>query len=190
MALVVATWLFLLTHLDTFAVLVAFCADEDYRGFEVLIGHYAGFGIGLLAAVVGATLASVFLLRWTFLLGIVPLGLGVWGLLRRHPATAVDDVQSVPDVIGRIWIVTAAGIGLSGENLALFIPFFTGLSTVELTLVVVVYLISAGVLFVLAALVGQRSVDVGVPASIQRLLVPVVLLVVGLYVLSTGLIVS
>lgn len=190
MALLVATWLFLVTHLDTFVVLVAFCADEDYRSFEVLIGHYAGFSIGLLAAIVGASVAGVVLLQWTFLLGLVPLGLGIWGFVRRHPSTAVEDVRAVPDVLGRIWIVTAAGIGLSGENIALFIPFFVGLSTAELALVVLFYLLSAGVLFVTAALLGRRNIDAMFPVWIHKLLVPTVLLLVGIYVLLTGWFVS
>lgn len=187
--LLVAMWLFALTHLDTLVVLVAFCADPEYRSFEVLVGHYAGFAIGLFAAVFAAVLLGVVLQQWAFLLGVVPLGLGIWELLRRSSATESDHLQSAPGAIGRIAVVTAAGIGLSGENIAVFIPFFADLSIVELGAVVGVYLFSAGILFLVALLVGRRTAGAVLPDWIDRWLIPTVLVVVGIYVLLTGLLV-
>lgn len=184
--LIVAVWLFVVTHLDTLLVIGAFCADNDYRTREVFVGHYLGFSGGLAAAIGGALLAAELLRGWTFLLGIVPLGLGVWGLLRQPPETTVEESPVVPNSLGRIGIVTVAGLGLSGENIAIFVPFFAELSSSELTLVVSVYLVGAGVLFLAAYSVVSRVVDDGIPDWLDRWLVPTVLVLIGGYVLVTG----
>lgn len=184
--LFVAAWLFAVTHLDTFVVLVAFCTDEEYRTIEVLVGHLAGFLIGLAVAVVAAVVATGIFHAWTFLLGFVPLSMGLWGLLRRRPDVDPDETAIVPGSGGRIGVVTATGIGLSGENIAVFVPFFVGLEPGELAFVLGTYLVGAGVVFLLALLAGRRAATVGLPEWVGRWLVPIVLVVVGAYVLLTG----
>ena len=178
--------LFVVTHLDTVVVISAFCADNDYRVREVLVGHYVGFSIGLTAAVIGAILADELLREWTFLLGIVPLSVGLSGLLRRPPEATVEASRVVPNSIGRIGVVTVAGIGLSGENIAVYVPFFADLSPTELTLVVGLYLVGAGLVFLAARLLVSRVAADGIPERVDRWLVPTVLVVVGGYVVVTG----
>lgn len=179
-------WLFAVTHLDTLLVIGAFCADNDYRHHEVLLGHYVGFSVGLATAVVGAIVAAELFQEWTFLLGVVPLCLGLWGLLRRPPETTIEGSPVVPNSLGRVGVVTAAGIGLSGENIAIFVPFFVDLSLSELTLVILVYLVGAGLVFLTALLVVTRLAVDGIPDWLDRWLVPSVLVVVGGYVVVTG----
>ena len=179
-------WLFAVTHLDTLLVIGAFCADNDYPHWEVLVGHYLGFCVGLAAAVLGAILAAELLQAWTFLLGLVPLGLGLWGLLRKPPETAVEESPVVPNSLGRIGVVTVAGLGLSGENIAIYIPFFVDLSPPELLLTIIVYFIGAGVVFLVAFVTISRVAVGGIPDWLDRWLVPAVLVLVGGYVVVTG----
>ena len=179
-------WLFAVTHLDTLLVISAFCADNDYRLWEVFVGHYVGFCAGLIAAVVGATLAAELLQEWTFLLGFIPLSLGLWGLLRQPPETTIEESPVVPNSFGRIGIVTVAGLGLSGENIAVFVPFFADLSPAELALIIIVYLIGAGIVFLAGVVIVSRVAADGIPDWLDRWLVPTVLVLVGGYVVVTG----
>lgn len=188
--LVVAAWLFVATNLDTLLVVSAFCADNDYRIREVFVGHYVSFCIGLAAAVGGALLAGELLAGWTFLLGVVPLSLGLWGLFRRPPETTIEELPVVPNTAGRIGVVAVTGIGLSGENIAVYIPFFADLSTRELAAVVGLYLIGAGVVFLVGLLAVYRIAAAGISEQLDRWLVPSVLVVIGLYVIVTGAVVG
>lgn len=204
-------WFFALTHVDTLIVLIAFLADGRYRIREVLLGHYAGFAVGLVAALVMAAVVAQTLHVYSYLLGIVPLALGLWGFYRRRKGSAVKqgaatastrrptgadtsqpaDGRSVRRAssstwLGRVGIVTVAGVGLSGENIAVFVPFFLTLSNAELLAVTGLYLLAAGLLF-LVALVGVRRAPLSaVPDWVERLAVPTVLVAVGLYVFVTG----
>ncbi len=180
-------WLFVLTNIDTLIIVSAFCADNDYPIWEVFVGHYLGFTIGLIAAVAGSVLAAELLKAWSFLLGTVPLAIGLRGLFVRPPETSIEESTVLPNSTGRISVVTVAGIGLSGENLAVYIPFFIELSTTELLVMIGVYLAAAGILF-LVALVAVYHVAVdGISDRLDRWLVPTVLVVVGGYVVLAGL---
>ncbi|WP_263018951.1 cadmium resistance transporter [Natronobiforma cellulositropha] len=184
--LLVGLWLFVVTNLDALLVVGVFCADNEYRSWEVFVGHSVGFGVGLVAAVVGAAVAAELFHEWTFLLGVLPLSIGLWGLFRRPPETTVEQSIPVPNAVGRVGVVTSASIGLSGENLAVYIPFFADLSRSELALVVTSYVIGAGFVFLVARLVVSRVVVDGISERLDRWLVSTVLVLVGGYVLVSG----
>lgn len=188
--LLLGVWLFAVTHLDALVVISAFCADNDYRIREVLVGHYVGFCVGLAGAVLGALVAGELLADWTFLLGIVPLSIGLWGLVYRPPETVVEESSVVPTTIGRIGVVAVAVIGLSGDNIAVYVPFFADLSPGALVLIIGVYLIGTGVVFLASLLLVYRVAVDGISDRLDRWLVPAVLVVVGGYVILTGLVVT
>ena len=184
--LIVSLWFFGITHVDTFLLLVAFCTDENYQIPEVVVGHYLGFSAGLAVALVGSFVAAQSLREYAFILGLVPLALGVWGIIRRRPSSAPASGIVTHGRGARTGVVTFAGIGLSGENIAVFIPFFVTLTAAELLLVTVLYIVAAGVVFVLAYVVARLTVVAGLPAWFENWAAPASLIVIGLYVLSAG----
>ena len=202
LVVVLALWLFAVTHVDTLVVLVAFCADEHYGLPEVFVGHYLGFGLGLLLAVLAATVATESIREWAFLLGLLPFGLGLWGLrghssdvvhAERGETVGVEAVQVVRDEhgtpassVGRVAVVTTAGIGLSGENVAVFVPFFLTLSTVEFVVVLVAYVLAAIVPFALAFLLSRETLAIGIPSWLESWLVSITLVLLGGYVVVAG----
>lgn len=185
--LLLGAGLFLVTHLDTFLVISAFCADSDYRPWEVFVGHYVGFCIGLAGAIIGAVVATELFQEWTFLLGVLPFSMGLWGLLRRPPESVVEEPPALPNAADRIRVVTVTGVGFSGENIALFIPFFADLTPRALLLVVGLYLVGAVIVFLAASFAVRYVTGDTIPDRLDRWLVPTVLLIFGGYVLATGL---
>ena len=224
--LTVAIGLFVLTNLDILLVTIAFRLDDAYATIEILIGYTVGVVVGLAAAVVGGALAAELLRGGAFLLGVVPLGLGIWGLVRRRPETGAPsapgdfgasvgpgepDEPDEPDELdepdepdepgepssttgtsrqpsrrGRIGVVSVTALGLNGENLAVYVPFFAGLAPIERLVVVAVYLLAAAVLFLVALGGAHLAGDTDHPTWIDRWIVPTVLVFVGGYVLVSG----
>lgn len=182
-----AVWIFILTHIDTLVVLTAFCTDANYKLPELIVGHYIGFTVGLLVAITGAIIATDLFQESAFLLGLVPLGLGIWGLSRQGPDHSSESSPAAPPTrSGRATVVVIAGVGLSGENIAVFVPFFATLSTSELLSIFVLYLVAAGFVFLLALFLGRRAHESKLPNWVEELLVPGSLITVGLYVLLAG----
>ena len=184
--LLVSLWFFVLTHLDTLVLLVAFCTDERYDFYEVLVGHYLGFSTGLAVALVGSFVVTEALREYAFVLGIVPITLGLWGVLRRRPSGVPYNSVVPSGSLAKTGVVALAGVGLSGENVAVFVPFFVTLTDSELMIVTLVYLVLAGVTFGLAYGVARLTVSAGLPQWVESWLAPVSLIVIGVYVLSAG----
>ena len=87
---------------------------------------------------------------------------------------------------GRTATVLATVIGLSGDNVVVYIPFVLELSAGELRVVIVAYLLGALLVFPVAVTIARRTVSAGVPEWVDRLLVPVTLVLMGTYILVTG----
>lgn len=179
-------WLFAITHVDTFVLLVAFCTDPEYRLPEIAIGHAIGFTVGLTIAVGSALIVGDRFEQWAFMLGVVPLGLGLWALDRGQISEEVGEPPFVRTSIGRIGTVTGAGIGVTGENVAVYVPVFVRLTIDELLVVVFLFLGGAAMVLVLAVLTGRRLATVDIPRWIESGLVPGTLIIVGCYVILAG----
>ncbi len=187
--LAVAVGLFVLTNLDTLLVTIAFCLDDTYATIDVLTGYTVGVVVGLVGAVTGGLLAAELLQDGAFLLGVVPLGIGLWGLTRRRPKASTPASTTGRTRLnrrGRIGVVSVTAIGLNGENLAVYVPFFAGLNPTERLVVVAVYLLAAAILFLVALGGARLAGDTDHPAWIDRWIVPTVLVFVGGYVLVSG----
>lgn len=182
----IAVGLFIATNIDLLIVVVAFCLDENYATVEVILGYYAGFLVGIAGAVVGTFVVAGVLQSWAFLLGIIPVAMGLWGLFRRDPDSEGDERQVITGSMGRIEVVTITAIALNGENLAVYIPFFSGLTPEQLLSVVVLYTINAGILLLAALVLTRLTRDLPHPAWIDRWLVPAVLILAGSYVVVSG----
>ncbi len=184
--LTVAAGIFLLTHLDTVLVLLAFGTAPGYEPPEIIIGHFLSTGFGLGVSITGAVLATELLHDYAFLLGLLPLVLGIRGLYNRREASQPLKIAEHMSRRHRIGNVTFAGVGLNGENIAVFVPFFAGLTLLELTAVSVLYIIGAGLVVAVALLISLRAAAVAIPEWVETVLVPVVLILVGLYVFGAG----
>jgi cadmium resistance protein CadD (predicted permease) len=104
------------TNIDDLVVLTALFGSRQVGRREIIVGQY--LGIGALVAI--SVIASVGLVvvpdRWVGLFGIVPLGLGIRGLMRGTEAGAVP----VKSAIGVAGITMANG----ADNVSVFTPIF------------------------------------------------------------------
>lgn len=179
-------WLFAVTHVDTFVILVAFCADKEYRLPEVAVGHLIGFAVGLVIAIGAALLAAELFAAWAFMLGIVPIGLGLYALAPGNGIAVAVEPPLSGSPSGRIVTVASAGVGVSGENVAAYVPVFVALTHRELAFAAGLYVLGAILLFLLAVVAVRRVLVVDLPTWVDSTLVPITLILVGTYVLLTG----
>ncbi len=184
--LAIAAGIFLLTHLDTFLVLLVFGTSPGYQPPEIVIGHFLSTGFGLGASVVGSVIATELLHDYAFLLGVLPLVLGMRGLYKRRETSQPLKIVQNMSRRHRIGNVTFAGIGLNGGNIAIFVPFFAGLTVVELAIVSALYVVGAGLVVAVALLISLRTAAIAIPEWVETVLVPVALIFVGLYVFGAG----
>jgi cadmium resistance protein CadD (predicted permease) len=179
----VALTAFVSTNMDNLVLLTALLGQRGQRAAAVLVGYVASIAIIAACGLVAARAADAIPLRVIGYLGFVPLAMGVHrlsGALRS--ATAIAEAPGVPSTLG-VGGVAVLTLSNGADTLAVLLPLFA--ETPEpLTIVLAATLVVAALIwFVLATRIAGHSWVRARVAKVERLLVPLLLIAVGLYIL-------
>jgi cadmium resistance protein CadD (predicted permease) len=177
--------LFAVTNADDIVVLTVLYMTSRVggtpRGWQIWAGQYAGFAIVIgisLAAAGGLTLVPG---RWLWLLGLLPLSLGLYKLATVIRARRTGEPAS-PAVVTGVTGVMGLTIVNGGDNISVYTPVFRTSSLAETGLTLAVF--AAGT--ALYCLAGSRfAAHNGVNRVIDRWgqwIVPAVFILLGLYI--------
>lgn len=183
---------FVSTNLDDIFLLSAFFADPRLRPRSVVAGQFLGIGALVAASALAALAALVIPEGWTALLGIVPLVLGVRGLLALRRGAEADAGEA------RTWAtersagrrtrsqaLAVAGVTVAngGDNLGVYIPLFASAPAA-----IPVYAALFAVMTAAWCWMGYRLVNnrwAGTPLRrYGHVILPFVLIALGFYILS------
>ena len=180
-----AAVLFAATNVDDVVVLTVLSISSRATGrprpWHIWAGQYAGFAvlIGLsLAAAVGLALVP---LHWLWLLGLVPLGLGLGKLaaaIRTHRAGQQPSPAAVTGLTGVVGLTIANG----GDNLSAYIPVFRASSAGEIAVIIVVFTAGVGVVCLASFLIAAHRAVIEVVQRWGQWVVPVVFILIGFYI--------
>ena len=181
----VAVVVFAATNVDDILLLAAFFADPHVSPRQVVAGQFLGMLVLVAASAVCALFAVVIPAGWIGLLGLAPLGLGVYGLLRREGGhgDSAPKAEGTPGGSSRWLAVAGVTIANGGDNLGVYIPMFSSARRL-LVLYVVVFAVLTAVWCVIGhylvnnPLVGKRLARYGQAA------LPFVLIALGLWILA------
>jgi cadmium resistance protein CadD (predicted permease) len=198
-----AVGLFAGTNVDDIVLLaLLFARSPGSDGARrVVVGQFVGFAVLLAVSVLGALGAALLPADLVRLLGLVPLGMGLylgWRAWREHRAGfdeapsgirehGVDgpaDEHGVPEAGGLSALAVASlTVANGGDNIGVYVPAFAASGPMSLWVYVPVFLVLTGVWCVAGRYVAERPV---IARSIERrehILLPVVLVAIGLIVL-------
>jgi len=183
-ALGVAIVVFAATNVDDILLLAAFFADPELSPRQVVAGQFLGMLVLVAASAVCALFAVVIPAGWIGLLGLAPLGLGVFGLVRRERADADSPLAKRTASRRSVWLAVAGvTIANGGDNLGVYIPMFSNERRLLVVYIVVFAVLTAvwcvvGHYLVNNPLVGKRLARYGQAA------LPFVLIALGLWILA------
>lgn len=179
----VAFTAFLSTNIDNLLLLAALLGNAGQRHVPVLLGYMGAIAtiaiLGLAAAQFADTLPGSLL----GYLGLVPLGMGLYHLgraLRRDPAAEEPVSRATLGAAG----VGALMLSNGSDTLGVVLPLFAETEG-ALAYVISVTLVSSALLwFGLAQWIATHPLIRPRLALVQRWLVPILLIVLGIYILS------
>ncbi len=164
-----ATAAFFASNLDDIVVLLLlFSGAEGPRGrWPVVAGQYLGFGLLVLASLVGLVGGHLVASPWTGLLGLIPVGLGVSQILDslkdradgwlQRPSAGADPLLPATLSPGhgsglaagalgaRVSAVAALTLANGGDNVGLYMPLFAHADRLQLITTLVVFALLVGV---------------------------------------------
>ena len=172
------------TNIDDIVVLtvlfVASASQGRPRAWQIVAGQYAGL-ITLVAISVVAALGLVIVPEdWVGLLGLLPLSLGVWGLIR---GLRSGDEDEAPVVATGMVGVAAITIANGADNIAVYTPVFRTLGAPQTAVTIAVFLICVGIWCYAGRLLGTRRKVVDTLERVEHWLVPVGFIVLGAIIL-------
>jgi cadmium resistance protein CadD (predicted permease) len=180
-----AAGLFAGTNIDDIVVLAALNVSRRAggrpRAWQIWVGPATGIAVLVVVSLLAALGLRLIPEGWIWLLGLVPIGLGVWRLViavRAHAAgTPVSAAMAagLPGVIGRT-------IANGGDNIAAYTPVFRTLSPAATAMTIAVFAVAVPVWCLAGSwLVSHQRITV----TIQRWghwIIPAVFITIGLYV--------
>jgi cadmium resistance transport/sequestration family protein len=184
---IAAIGLFAATNIDDIVVLtVLFLATTrgSLRGWKVVLGQYLGFAALVAISVVAAAGLTVVPDQWVGFLGLVPFGIGIYGLVRTL-RTHGDDDDDDDSAIRAGGLLGVAGITIANgaDNISLYTPVFRTSTVSDTVVMIVVFLILVAVWCLIARWVGTNKAVTEALEKIEHWLVPAVFIGLGLYIL-------
>jgi cadmium resistance protein CadD (predicted permease) len=186
-AIVTAFAMFAATNIDDAVVLVVLNVASQAGGvpkrWQIWAGQYLGFSVIVLVAFLAALGLRVVPVEWVGLMGLIPLLLGIRGLLNLI-RTRRDSDQVPPVMATGLFSVVAITVSNGGDNIALYTPVFRIIGVADAALTLAVFAVCTA----LWCLAGQLAVShqrvVEVLQRSSRWLVPVVFVVLGFYIIG------
>lgn len=181
---------FAATNVDDLFLLVAFFGQRhrDCGPWEIATGQ--ALGIGLLLAVSAAAARGLSLLPDPLVgaLGVVPLGLGLHGLMRGGNGDDADGLPLAAEGSRLRWrgLLTVAGVTVAngGDNMAVYVPLLARVGPLELAVYALTFAAMLLVwLFVARALAAHPALAPTLSRH-GRWLVPLVLVGLGVAILA------
>ncbi|MDF1479729.1 cadmium resistance transporter [Leifsonia sp. H3M29-4] len=183
-----AIGLFAATNIDDIVVLtVLFLATTrgSLKGWQVVLGQYLGFIALVAISVVAALGLTIVPDEWVGFLGLIPLGIGVYGLVRylRRRSEEDDDDDESSIMAGGLLGVAGITIANGADNISLYTPVFRTQPPLDTVVTIVVFLLLVAVWCLVARAIGTNRRMTEALERIEHWLVPVVFIGLGLYIL-------
>lgn len=149
------------------------------RRWEIVVGQVVGFSVLLAVSVVLALGLGAVPERWIRLFGVVPLGVGVWGLWRGWRG---DGDDALPLAAG-LWAVAALTIADGADDLSVYTPVFRTLAVGPAVVTAVMFYVGVALWCAAGVLLSTRAGVVAVVQRIQHWLGPLVFIGLGVVIL-------
>jgi len=184
--LAAAVGVFTGTNVDDLVVLTVLFLSSRAIGrparWQIWAGQYAGIALLVAASALAALGLSIVADRWVGLLGLIPLGLGVRGLVRALRAHAAGDDTAATVASG---LVSVAGVTIANgaDNISVYTPLFRTIGLSSSLVTVAVFALLVAVWCLAGSWLGSHRRVIAVVRRYGRWLVPVVFIVIGAVIL-------
>ncbi|MBG0827085.1 cadmium resistance transporter [Planomonospora sp. ID67723] len=146
------------------------------RPWQIVAGQYAGIAVLVAVSAVAALGLTIVPDEWTGLLGLVPLGLGLWSLGGAVRSPGGDEAP-----VAATGLLTVAGVTVANgaDNISVYTPVFRTAGLTASLVTVAVFAVLVGAWCAAGAWLGSHRAVVAAVERSGHWLVPVVFIVIG-----------
>ena len=171
-----------------FILLIIFSQAYTQKGLrQIYFGQYLGTGILVAISLFAAYVLNFIPQDWIVgLLGLIPIYLGVRVAMGGEEEAEEEEVVEKLESRGSnrlFWTVALITIASGGDNLGIYIPYFTSLSVSEIVIAIVVFALSIAVLCYISYRLAKISFVSETLEKYERIIVPIVFIGLGIFIM-------
>lgn len=170
------------TNIDDIIVLTVLFlsarASGKPRPWQIVTGQYAGIAALVVISVIAALGLTVIPDQWVGLLGLVPLALGVRGLIK---ATRAKDCDSEPSsaVASGLFSVASVTVANGADNISVYTPTFRTMGVSATLITIAVFAVLVALWCLIGSLLGSHKKIIEFAERYGHWLVPFVFVAIG-----------
>lgn len=171
-----------------FILLIIFSQSQTKKGLrQIYLGQYLGTGILVAVSLFAAYVLNFIPQDWIIgLLGLIPIYLGIRVAMVGEEEAEEEEVVEKLESRGTnrlFWSVALITIASGGDNLGIYIPYFTSLSVSEIVIAIVVFALSIAVLCYISYRLAKISFVSETLEKYERIIVPIVFIGLGIFIM-------
>ncbi|BAY43204.1 cadmium resistance transporter [Scytonema sp. HK-05] len=185
---------FIATNLDDLVILTLLFSQVNatFRPQHIVIGQYLGFCTLVIVSLVGFLGGLVLPAHWIGLLGLVPITIGLNGLLSLNSDSSSPkelETESIHASIFAIFLspqtysVTAITIANGSDNVGIYMPLFANTVLSELLVIIGVFMLLVGVWCYIAYKLTCQSAIANLLTHYGNNFVPFILIGLGVFII-------
>ncbi|SCL17518.1 cadmium resistance transporter (or sequestration) family protein [Micromonospora pallida] len=180
--LAAAAGVFAGTNVDDIIVLTVLFlsarASGQPRPWQIWVGQYVGVAALVAVSAVAALGLTIVPDRWVGLLGLVPFGLGVWGLVGAIRSRG-DEELPAPAVASGLASAIGVTVANGADNISVYTPMFRTIGVTTSLITVAVFAVGVAVWCLAGSWLGSHRKVVDVVERYGHWLVPGVFMLIG-----------
>jgi cadmium resistance protein CadD (predicted permease) len=179
LGLAIAT--FGLTNIDDLLILSVYFASDRHKIRSVVAGQYLGIAALILISLSGTAAGHFFEIHWVSLLGLLPVLLGIRGLIKRNEAEEELPLHKTKVQFLSVALVTIAN---GGDNIGVYAPLFATMKTSYVGFYIAIFLLLTGVWCFLGYWLVRHPLVSNIFSKHGKLILPFFLIALGLFILK------
>lgn len=184
--LVSAPLVFVSTSIDYLVVLTILFATQGKKYVRsIYLGQYLGTAALVAISLVAAYFLNLIPQDWIIgFLGLIPIALGVRAVIVDEDVDEDDISEKLRGQGSKALAFTGLTVALGGDNLGIYVPYFTGQSPAQIGLVLVIFAVG---IFLLCQLSQRLAAVPAIGETVEKyekIIVPVVFVGLGIYILA------
>ena len=177
------------TSIDYLLILMIIFSQSSTKGkmTGIIGGQYLGTGMLVAFSLFTAYVLNLIPEDWIIgLLGLIPLYLGIRIAFKGEQDEDEDEVLEKMEAGGGnrlFWTVALITVASGGDNLGIYIPYFTSLTGLETGVALIVFAISVAILCYVSYRLSKITLISETIENYQRVVVSLVFIGLGIYIM-------
>lgn len=184
-----AIGVYISTSIDYLLILVILFAQlhSKREKLQIYAGQYLGTAVLVSISLFAAYVVNFIPDKWIVgLLGLIPLFIGIKFELSGEEE---DETEEIREKIEQdksknlLWTVVLLTIASGGDNLGVYIPYFSSLNWSKIIIVLIIFAIGIAILCELSRSLSKIPMVSEIIEKYEKLIVPVVFIALGIYIM-------